>query len=182
MTPMAAAVRGASIQRMNTPSPSQSSLDVMHRYVAAMRSGDRRTAYAFFAEDMVFHIPGRSRFAGTRRGREGAIDYIESAVALAHHGEVEVELVDVLAGSDRIDAVVDGLRGLGASIEGTPDGFVVQGTGGLRGGVIESHGDHRLAMLGAVAGLASEEGVRVIGMDASNVSYPQFLEHLGTLA
>jgi 3-phosphoshikimate 1-carboxyvinyltransferase len=84
--------------------------------------------------------------------------------------------------SDRIDAVVDGLRGLGAEIEGTPDGFVVQGTGGLRGGVIESHGDHRLAMLGAVAGLASEEGVRVIGMDASNVSYPQFLEHLGTLA
>jgi 3-phosphoshikimate 1-carboxyvinyltransferase len=58
----------------------------------------------------------------------------------------------------------------------------VQGTGGLRGGAIESHGDHRLAMLGAVAGLASEEGVRVIGMDASNVSYPQFLEHLGTLA
>ena len=106
MTPMAAAVRGASIQRMNTPSPSQSSLDVMHRYVAAMRSGDRRTAYAFFAEDMVFHIPGRSRFAGTRRGREGAIDYIESAVALAHHGEVEVELVDVLAGSDRIALIV----------------------------------------------------------------------------
>jgi len=84
--------------------------------------------------------------------------------------------------SDRIEKVVEGLRGLGAEIEGTPDGFVVTGTGGLRGGVIESHGDHRLAMLGAVAGLASEEGVRVIGMDASNVSYPQFLEHLGTLA
>ena len=58
--------------------------------------------------------------------------------------------------SDRIATVVDGLRGLGADIEATEDGFVVRGTGGLRGGTIASHGDHRLAMLGAVAGLASE--------------------------
>src|SRR5207342_561329 len=60
--------------------------------------------------------------------------------------------------TDRIATVVDGLRGLGAKIEATDDGFVVQGTGGLRGGgVIPSHGDHRLAMLGAVAGLVSAE-------------------------
>src|ERR1700749_1116502 len=54
--------------------------------------------------------------------------------------------------TDRIAAVVDGLRGLGADIEATEDGFAVRGTGGLRGGTIASHGDHRLAMLGAVAG------------------------------
>jgi 3-phosphoshikimate 1-carboxyvinyltransferase len=76
--------------------------------------------------------------------------------------------------SDRIATVVDGLRGLGADIEATDDGFVVNGTGGLRGGAIEAHGDHRLAMLGAVAGLASQEGVEVIGMDAAAVSYPRF--------
>ncbi|CAA9523402.1 MAG: 3-phosphoshikimate 1-carboxyvinyltransferase, partial [uncultured Solirubrobacteraceae bacterium] len=63
--------------------------------------------------------------------------------------------------SDRITTVVEGLRGLGADIEATEDGFVVTGTGGLRGGTIEAHGDHRLAMLGAVAGLASNEGVEV---------------------
>src|SRR5204863_5310513 len=56
--------------------------------------------------------------------------------------------------SDRIATVVDGLSGLGASIEATEDGFAVTGSGGLRGGRISSHGDHRLAMLGAVAGLA----------------------------
>ena len=50
-----------------------------------------------------------------------------------------------------------------ATIEATDDGFVVRGTGGLRGGTIASHGDHRLAMLGAVAGLASREGVEVDG-------------------
>jgi 3-phosphoshikimate 1-carboxyvinyltransferase len=84
--------------------------------------------------------------------------------------------------SDRITAVVEGLRGLGAEIEATEDGFAVTGTGGLEGGVIDSHGDHRLAMLGAVAGLASKEGVTVEGMDAAVISYPLFLEHIATLA
>jgi len=83
--------------------------------------------------------------------------------------------------SDRIATVVDGLRGLGAEIEGAPDGFAVTGTGGLRGGRIDAHGDHRLAMLGAVAGLASRDGVEVVGMDAAAVSYPGFLEDLATL-
>jgi len=57
--------------------------------------------------------------------------------------------------SDRIATVVEGLRGLGGDIEATEDGFVVRGTGGLRGGQIDAHGDHRLALLGAVAGLAA---------------------------
>jgi 3-phosphoshikimate 1-carboxyvinyltransferase len=83
--------------------------------------------------------------------------------------------------SDRIATVVDGLRGLGASIEALPDGFVVQGGGGLRGGLLEAHGDHRLAMLGAIAGLASREGVEVVGMEAAAVSYPGFVEDLAAL-
>ena len=83
--------------------------------------------------------------------------------------------------SDRIATVVEGLRGLGADIEATDDGFAVRGTGGLRGGAIRSHGDHRLAMLGAVAGLASREGVEVIGMDAAEVSYPRFVDDIARL-
>jgi 3-phosphoshikimate 1-carboxyvinyltransferase len=82
---------------------------------------------------------------------------------------------------DRIAGVVGGLRGLGADIEATDDGFVVQGSGGLRGGVIEAQGDHRMAMMGAIAGLASKEGVEVIGMDAAAVSYPSFVEDLSAL-
>ncbi len=84
--------------------------------------------------------------------------------------------------SDRIAGVVEGLRSLGADIEGTEDGFAVHGTGGLRGGAIDARGDHRMAMLGAVAGLASEEGVEVRGMDAAAVSYPGFVEDLARLA
>jgi len=76
--------------------------------------------------------------------------------------------------SNRIEGVVDGLRGIGAQIEATEDGFVVTGTGGLRGGTLDARGDHRLAMLGAVAGLASDEGVEVAGMNVAAVSYPRF--------
>jgi 3-phosphoshikimate 1-carboxyvinyltransferase len=83
--------------------------------------------------------------------------------------------------SDRIEAVVTGLRGLGAEIEGTEDGFVVTGTGGLRGGTISSGGDHRMAMLGAIAGMASKEGVEVVGMEAAAVSYPTFTDDLARL-
>jgi 3-phosphoshikimate 1-carboxyvinyltransferase len=84
--------------------------------------------------------------------------------------------------SDRIEAVVDGLRGLGAEIEATTEGFVVHGTGGLRGGRLHARGDHRLALLGAVAGLASAEGVEVVGMEAAAVSYPEFDDDLAKLA
>jgi 3-phosphoshikimate 1-carboxyvinyltransferase len=83
--------------------------------------------------------------------------------------------------SDRIASVVEGLRGLGGEIEATDDGFAVVGGGGLRGGTIDSRGDHRLAMMGAIAGLASREGVEVLGMDAAAVSYPGFLEDLAGL-
>jgi 3-phosphoshikimate 1-carboxyvinyltransferase len=83
--------------------------------------------------------------------------------------------------SDRIATVVDGLRALGAVIEATEDGFVVNGTGGLRGGAIESQGDHRLAMMGAIAGMASDEGVEVLGMDAAAVSYPRFMDDFAAL-
>jgi 3-phosphoshikimate 1-carboxyvinyltransferase len=83
--------------------------------------------------------------------------------------------------SDRIATVVEGLRALGAEIEATPDGFAVRGTGGLRGGRIDAHGDHRLALLGAVAGLASEQGVEVVGMEAAAVSYPGFADDVAGL-
>ena len=83
--------------------------------------------------------------------------------------------------SDRIATVVDGLNALGGDLEATEDGFVVRGTGGLKGGTIHSHGDHRLAMLGAIAGLASDDGVTVEGMEAAEVSYPAFAEDIGAL-
>jgi 3-phosphoshikimate 1-carboxyvinyltransferase len=83
--------------------------------------------------------------------------------------------------SDRIATVVEGLRALGAEIEARRDGFAVEGGGELRGGTIQAAGDHRLAMLGAVAGLASKEGVEVEGAEAAAVSYPGFFGDLDRL-
>jgi 3-phosphoshikimate 1-carboxyvinyltransferase len=83
--------------------------------------------------------------------------------------------------SDRIAGVVDALHAIGGSAEALEDGFVITGTGGLRGGVVDSRGDHRLAMLGAVAGLASAEGVLVEGFDAAAISYPGFERDLRSL-
>jgi 3-phosphoshikimate 1-carboxyvinyltransferase len=83
--------------------------------------------------------------------------------------------------SDRIATVVAGLAALGVAIEATDDGFAVEGGNGVRGGTLDAAGDHRLAMLGAVAGLASREGVEVRGFEAAAVSYPRFAHDLAIL-
>jgi 3-phosphoshikimate 1-carboxyvinyltransferase len=84
--------------------------------------------------------------------------------------------------TDRIEAVVDGLKALGAHIRATPDGFVVRGVPArLRGGTIDARGDHRIAMLGAVAGLSSREGVEVRGAEVVAVSFPGFFDLLAQL-
>lgn len=101
--------------------------------------------------------------------------------ASAAHGDSQLRGAEELRAkeTDRIEAVVDGLRGLGAHVRGTPDGFVVRGVPSrLRGGRIASRGDHRIAMLGAVAGLASREGVRIDDAGAVAVSFPDFFQVL----
>jgi 3-phosphoshikimate 1-carboxyvinyltransferase len=85
--------------------------------------------------------------------------------------------------SDRIEGVVEELRRIGGHIRATRDGFRVRGVPTrLRGGVVDSRGDHRLAMLGAVAGLSSQEGVDLRGPEAVGVSFPGFFEVVRQLA
>ena len=84
--------------------------------------------------------------------------------------------------SDRIATVSEALGALGGRVEAVGDGIAVEGGGGLRGGAIRSHGDHRIAMLGAIAGLASRQGVEVDGIDAVAVSYPGFEADLAALS
>ncbi len=82
--------------------------------------------------------------------------------------------------SDRIASVVRALCALGVDAREREDGFAVHGGAGVAGGAMESVGDHRLAMLGAVAGLASREGVSVGGFEAVGVSYPGFARDLAS--
>jgi 3-phosphoshikimate 1-carboxyvinyltransferase len=84
--------------------------------------------------------------------------------------------------SDRIDTVTTALRAIGIHIEARPDGFVVRGVPARpRGGSIDAGGDHRIAMLGAVAGTVSQDGVRLAGAESASVSFPGFYDLLGTL-
>jgi 3-phosphoshikimate 1-carboxyvinyltransferase len=84
--------------------------------------------------------------------------------------------------SDRIEILVQELRRIGAHARATRDGFRVRGVPArLRGGVLATHGDHRLAMVGAVAGLSSREGVELQGAEAVDTSFPGFFDLLGRL-
>ena len=158
--------------------------------MGAIVLGDLEPVGTFAAHEPVADLDVRNApIVGTEVGADEvplAIDELPLVALLGCFAEGETVVRGAaelrVKESDRIATVVDGLRGLGADIEALPDGFVVRGTGRLRGGRIESHGDHRLALLGAVAGLASEEGVEVVGMDAATVSYPGFAEHLARLA
>jgi 3-phosphoshikimate 1-carboxyvinyltransferase len=77
--------------------------------------------------------------------------------------------------SDRIEALVDALRALGLRAKTHEDGFEVTGVPTRpRGGKIDARGDHRIAMLGAVAGVASREGVEIEGFESVGVSFPGF--------
>jgi 3-phosphoshikimate 1-carboxyvinyltransferase len=85
--------------------------------------------------------------------------------------------------SDRVETTVAALRAIGAHIEAKPDGFFVRGVPArLRGGSIDAAGDHRIAMLGAVAGVTSSEGVRLSGAETVDISFPGFFELLANVA
>ncbi len=84
--------------------------------------------------------------------------------------------------TDRIETVTNSLRALGIRIEARDDGFRVRGVPSRpRGGGMNSHGDHRIAMLGAVAGLVSREGVELGDPEAVAVSFPGFFELLDSV-
>ena len=84
--------------------------------------------------------------------------------------------------TDRIEAVNDALRAIGARIRAHEDGWTITGVPArLRGGRVDARGDHRIAMLGAIAGLASREGVEVKGAEVAAISFPGFYELLDSV-
>jgi 3-phosphoshikimate 1-carboxyvinyltransferase len=82
--------------------------------------------------------------------------------------------------SDRLTALVEGIRALGGHAAAESDDLVIAG-GGLRGGVASSRGDHRLAMALTVGSLAADRPSEVEGMEAAAVSFPGFVETLRSM-
>jgi 3-phosphoshikimate 1-carboxyvinyltransferase len=120
-------------------------------------------------------------------GRDEVVACIDEIPALAvaaarAHGETVVTGASELRvkESDRISALVEGLRVLGVDAAELPDGFVVRGPAELGGGTVESLGDHRIAMAFAVAGLVAREVVTVLDRGCVETSFPGFDEVLAS--
>jgi 3-phosphoshikimate 1-carboxyvinyltransferase len=84
--------------------------------------------------------------------------------------------------SDRIQVVADGLRAMGAKMEATADGFVIEGPTPLHGTTIDASGDHRIAMAFAIAAAVADGPVVVRGADSIATSYPDFESDMDRLS
>jgi 3-phosphoshikimate 1-carboxyvinyltransferase len=162
-------------------------LDVLERMGARVSIFDRRRRPG--GEPVASVQVQQGELIATEIGADevpGLVDELPLVALLASHarGETRVSGAGELRvkESDRIEAVTDGLRPLGARIRSQPDGWTVTGVPArLRGGRLDARGDHRIAMLGAVAGLASIEGVAVEGADTAAISFPGFYELLDSV-
>jgi 3-phosphoshikimate 1-carboxyvinyltransferase len=116
------------------------------------------------------------------------IDELPMLAALGPYTEEGIEIRDAaelrVKESDRVAALAENLRRMGASVEERPDGLKVEGrrAGKLRGAEIEPRGDHRIAMAFAVAGLAAEGNTVIRDANCAGVSFPAFFSELNRLA
>ena len=83
--------------------------------------------------------------------------------------------------SNRIDTVVTNLKAMGAHIEATDDGMIIEGGYPLHGAVIDSHLDHRIAMSFAIGALGADGETRIEGAECVKISYPEFYQTLEKL-
>jgi len=116
------------------------------------------------------------------------IDELPMLAALGPYTEQGIEIRDAselrVKESDRIAALAENLKRMGAKVEERPDGLRVEGrsAGKLHGAEIEPRGDHRIAMAFAVAALAASGETRILDAECAAVSYPTFFEELRRLS
>jgi len=162
-------------------------LDVLERMGARIGVLDRRRAGAETVGTLEVEHAALDATEITAAEVPRLIDELPlfALVAACAHGQSRVtgayELR--LKESDRTEAIVDLLRAIGAHAQSQPDGFTVQGVPARpRGGRVDARGDHRIAMLGAVAGAVSRDGVEIEGAESVAISFPGFFDLLDTLA
>ena len=80
--------------------------ELMTRYLAAAERGDWDTAFGFFAQDLLIHIPGRSEFAGDWQGKTAAVDYIRSVRDRYGDRGISLDLIDMLVSDERVALLV----------------------------------------------------------------------------
>jgi 3-phosphoshikimate 1-carboxyvinyltransferase len=133
------------------------------------------------------HVEGRSLSGAVVSGADSAalIDEIPVLAAIAPHTSSGIEIRDAqelrVKESDRIAGLAANLLAMGAEVEERADGLKIPGGQKLRGGEVESFGDHRIAMAFAVTALRAEGETRIRQADAAIISYPEFFDVLENL-
>jgi 3-phosphoshikimate 1-carboxyvinyltransferase len=163
-------------------------LDVFAGMGASIQMLSLKTSHGEVVGDLA--VKGASLRGGVIEGDviPLVIDELPMLAALGPYTEEGIEIRNAtelrVKESDRIAALAENLRRMGATVEERPDGLKVEGrrAGRLRGAEIEPHGDHRIAMAFAVAGLAAEGPTVIRDADCAGVSYPTFFEELNRLA
>jgi 3-phosphoshikimate 1-carboxyvinyltransferase len=161
-------------------------LDVLARMGARVTVFNRRTSAGEPIGDLEVRSAELTATTVTAEEVPLMVDELPlfALAAASAHGESKVEGAQELRvkETDRIETVTTSLRGLGMRIAASDDGLGVRGVPSRpKGGGMSSHGDHRIAMLGAVAGLASREGVELQDAQAVAVSFPGFFELLDSV-
>ena len=171
------------VQGVNVNTTRTGLLDVLERMGANIAVFNRRSV----GGEPVADLEVRSaQLVATRIGAEEVPRLIDElplvalAAAMARGETVVTGAAELrVKETDRIETVTTSLKALGVRITAGDDGFRVRGVPTRpKGGGVDSFGDHRLAMLGAVAGLVSREGVRLEGGEAVAISFPGFFELL----
>jgi len=163
-------------------------LDVFLAMGASIKTPSLRTSQGEVVGDLA--IQGAELKGGIIEGEQIplVIDELPMLAALGPFTEEGIEFRNAeelrVKESDRIAALAENLRRMGATVEERPDGLRVAGrkAGKLRGAEIEPRGDHRIAMAFAVAGLAAEGKTVIRDADCAGVSFPTFYEELERLA
>lgn len=173
------------IQGVNTNETRTGLLDIMRAMGADIELTEERSSGGEPVADIIVRS---SRLTGTTVSGglvPRAIDELPLVAVLACFAEGDTVVKDAaelrVKESDRVDAVVQALGRLGAKVLPRDDGFIVRGPVALRGGRIDGAGDHRIGMLGAVAGSLADGETRIEN-DAVGVSYPGFWADLSRAA
>jgi 3-phosphoshikimate 1-carboxyvinyltransferase len=161
-------------------------LDALREMGADIEVGEERTRGGEPVADLTVRS---SRLKGTSIGGALVVRLIDEVPVLAvaaalAQGRTTISGLGELRvkESDRVGLTAQELRRLGAHIDENDDTLVIDGEDKLRGAVCDSHGDHRLAMTLAVAGLAAEGMTVVRNAEATDVSYPAFWRDLESIA
>jgi len=163
-------------------------LDLFASMGAAVQILGLRSSHGELVGDLA--VKGASLKGGVLAGEQIPlmIDELPMLAALGPYTEEGIEIRNAaelrVKESDRIAALAENLRRMGAKVEERSDGLKVEGrrAGKLRGAEIEPRGDHRIAMAFAVAGLAAGGPTMIRDADCAAVSFPDFYKELNRMA